>query len=235
MTTDPADYKKQAATYTVDTFVQSGMILGLGVGSTAIHAIRRLAQRIESGELTDIQAIPCASQVEEEARRLGITLTTLEAYPSIDLTFDGADEVDPAWNLIKGGGGALLREKIVAQATRQEIIMVDESKLVPRLGTNWAVPIEVVSFGWGSQIEFLKSLGGSPHLRKNSDDTIFYTDHRNVIIDCNFGPIDDPERLAQTLKSRTGIVEHGLFLGLAHAVVVAGEAGVRILTKAIGR
>src|SRR5512135_3731310 len=160
---------KQQAADRVLTFIQSGMIVGLGAGSTAILAVRGLADKLSRGELTDILGIPCSRVIEAEALRLGIPLTTLEDHPVIDLTFDGADEVDPALNLIKGGGGALLREKIVAQASRREIIIVDESKLSPALGTHWAVPVEVIPFGWGSQAAFLESLGARIRLRSDEN------------------------------------------------------------------
>jgi ribose 5-phosphate isomerase A len=147
------------------------------------------------------------------------------------LTIDGADEVDPALNLIKGGGGALLREKIVAQASRREIIVVDESKTSPLLGTRWSVPVEVVEFGWRTQLAYLESLGGRPNARRNPDGTPFRTDQRNLMVDCHFGPIEDAAGLAALLTSRAGIVEHGLFLGLATDVIVAGQQGLRHLTR----
>jgi len=224
-------FKQQAAEYTVDHFIQSGMVLGLGVGSTAIHALRRLAERLKTGELSNIVGVPCAQRVEDEARALGIPLTTLDTHPRLDLTFDGADEVDPHLNLIKGGGGALLREKIVAQASEQEIIMVDATKLVPVLGTSWAVPIEVIPFGLGAQQLFLQEVGGAPVLRQNPDGSIYHTDQGNYILDTQFGIIADPHALATQLNNRAGIVEHGLFLGLATAVVVADENGVRVIER----
>lgn len=149
----------------------------------------------------------------------------------IDLTFDGADEVDPALNLIKGGGGALLREKIVAQASRREIIIVDESKLSPTLGTHWAVPVEVIPFGWRSQAAYLESLGAQVLLRPGDDGTPFKTDQSNLILDCDFGPISDPVSLGARMDARTGIVAHGLFLELATDVIVAGALGVRHLRR----
>jgi ribose 5-phosphate isomerase A len=146
----------------------------------------------------------------------------------IDLTIDGADEVDPALNLIKGGGGALLREKIVAQATRREVIVVDESKLVSQLGTTWAVPVEVIPFGWQAQADFLRTLGASVTLRQINDEA-YVTDQRNYILDCDFGPIDDTHALGKQMKMRAGIVEHGLFLGLTSDVLVASAEGIRHL------
>jgi ribose 5-phosphate isomerase A len=222
-------YKQQAADHVL-TYIRSGMIVGLGAGSTALLALRGLAALLASGALRDIRGIPCARVIEAEARRLGIPLTTLEEHPVIDLTFDGADEVDPALNVIKGGGGALLREKIVAQASRCEIIIVDESKLSPALGVQWAVPVEVIPFGWRTQAAYLAGLGAAVHLRER-DGAPFMTDQGNLILDCNFGPIGGPAALAARMDARTGIVAHGLFLGLATEVIVAGPSGVRRLSR----
>ncbi len=229
MTTDVLQLKQQAAERAVE-LVQSGMVLGLGSGTTALLAVRRLAEQLHAGRLHDIVGVPTSLVIEQEARRLQIPLTTLEEHPVLDLTIDGADEVDPQLNLIKGGGGALLREKIVAQASRQEIIIVDETKLVPVLGTRWTVPVEVIPFGWPSQAEYLKTLGAQVNLRQQNG-VAFKTDQGNLILDCQFGPIPDAYALATKLKTRTGIVEHGLFLNLASEVIVAGTDGVRRLSK----
>jgi ribose 5-phosphate isomerase A len=225
---DIIQLKQKAAERAVE-FVESGTVVGLGHGSTAIFAVRRIAQLLRDGQLQDILGVPCSRQVEGEAQRLGIPLTTLDEHPVVDLTIDGADEVDPHLNVIKGGGGALLREKIVAQASRREIIVVDESKLSPALGTRWSVPVEVVPFGWRSQVAYLESLGTEPVLRRNSDGTPFKTDQGNLILDCHFGPISQPARLAARMSERAGIVEHGLFLGLVTDVIVAGVEGIRHL------
>lgn len=222
---------KQQAADQVLAYLRSGTIVGLGAGSTAILAVRGLAAKLISGELTDILGIPCSSVIEAEARRLGIPLTTLEDHPVVDLTFDGADEVDPALNLIKGGGGALLREKLVAQSSRREIIIVDESKLSPALGTHWAVPVEVIRFGWRTQAAYLEGLGARPTLRLDGDGVPFVTDQGNYILDSTFGPIADPVSLGARLDARTGIVCHGLFLGLATEVIVAGAAGITLLER----
>jgi ribose 5-phosphate isomerase A len=226
MPNETETYKKIAADQAVE-FVESGMVVGLGGGSTAALAIRRLAEKLRAGQVSGILGVPCSRQVEQLARQLGIPLTSLEEHPLIDLTLDGADEVDPRANLIKGGGGAHLREKIVAQATRREIIMVDESKLSPALGTRWPVPVEVLPFGWKSQLEFLESLGGRPALRRNPDGSPFLTDQGNWILDCAFGPLSDPAGLAEQLSRRAGILGHGLFIGLASAVIVGGPEGAR--------
>jgi ribose 5-phosphate isomerase A len=220
--------KQQAADRAV-AYVQSGMVVGLGAGSTAVLATRRIGQLLREGRLRDIVGVPCSSAIEAEARALGIPIT-LDPPDMVDLTIDGADEVDPELNLIKGGGGALLHEKIVAQASRREVIIVDESKLSPALGTHWALPVEVIPFGWHAQRRFLESLGARVTVRQQHDGTPFRTDQGNLILDCAFGPIQQPKELAAKLDARTGIVEHGLFLGLATEVIVAGADGIRNLT-----
>lgn len=225
------DFLKEAAANLAVEFVQPGMVVGLGAGSTAVLAVRRLGELFKAGRLPGILGIPCSQRTEQEALRLGLPLTTLEDHPVVDLTIDGADEVDPELNLIKGGGGALLREKIVAQASRREIIIVDESKLSPALGTRWAVPVEVIPFGWGSQAAFLQALHAQVNVRIGEGSLPFKTDQGNLILDCHFGPLADPARLAAQLKNRTGIVEHGLFIGLASDVIVAGKDGCRHLTR----
>lgn len=221
-------FKKQAGEYAVQ-FVEPGMVVGLGHGSTTIHALRRIAQRLEVGDLHDIVGVPCSTHVEADAEALGIPLTTLNEAPVIDLTIDGADEVDPQLNLIKGGGGALLREKMVAQASHREIIVVDVTKRSDVLGTEWALPIEVVPFGWRAQVSFLTELGAEVELRRNENGQPFRTDQGNYILNADFGPIKDLLALADQLNTRAGIVEHGLFLGLATDVVAAGPKGVEHL------
>jgi ribose 5-phosphate isomerase A len=220
--------KQQAADRAVEC-VESGMVVGLGAGSTAILAVRCIGQLLREGRLRDIVGVPCSSAIEAEARALGIPIT-LDPPGAVDLTIDGADEVDPELNLIKGGGGALLHEKIVAQASRREIIIVDEGKLSPVLGTHWPLPVEVVPFGGHSQRRFLTSLGACVSVRQQHDGTPFRTDQGNLILDCAFGPIRQPAELAAKLDARTGIVEHGLFIGLATEVIVAGVDGIRHLT-----
>ncbi len=227
---DAAQLKQKAAWHAVE-FVESGMTVGLGFGSTAAFAVQRIAQLLEEGALRDIRGVPCARAVEKSARELGIPLTTLAEHPVIDLTIDGADEVDPNLDLIKGGGGALLREKIVAQASLWEIIVADESKLSPVLGTQWPVPVEVVPFGWHSQRAYLECLGARVVLRHKPDGTPFETDQGNLILDCHFGPISDPHGLAAAIKERAGIIEHGLFLDLATDVIVASPDGIRHLAR----
>lgn len=230
MNTPLQTFKQQAAEYAVET-IQSGMVIGLGSGSTAIFAVRRLSEMLHAGTLSNIVGIPTSQQTAEEARRLEIPLTSLDDHPHIDITIDGADEIDPKLNAIKGGGGALLHEKIVAKASRILIIVIDESKMSPVLGKRWAVPVEVIPFGWRLQADYLASLGAQLTLRRQADNTPFQTDEGNYILDCDFGEIADPYTLAERLKARTGIVEHGLFLDLAGEVIVAGTQGIRRLRR----
>ncbi|MCY3833636.1 MAG: ribose-5-phosphate isomerase RpiA [Chloroflexi bacterium] len=221
--------KQQAGEFAA-TFVESGMLVGLGSGSTAIFATRRIAQRIHSGDLRDIRAVPTSLATEAAASELGIPLTDLTGATRIDITIDGADEVDPAFNLIKGGGGAHLREKIVAQATERLVIVVDDSKLVEQLGTSWAVPVEVIPFGWESQAAYLQFIGARPALRLDGESP-FKTDQGNHILDAAFGPIADPAALDATLSARAGIVEHGLFINMTRDVVVASSDGLQHLPR----
>lgn len=223
-------YKQQAAERAVD-FVQSGMLVGLGTGSTAIFAIRRLGALLRAGTLRDVTGFATSRASAAAARELGIPLRPDDDPGEPDLTIDGADEVDPALNLIKGAGGALLREKIVAQASRREIIVVDETKPSPVLGTKRVVPVEVLPFGWRSQARYLETLGARLTLRQGQDGAPFHTDQGNLILDCAFGPIADPVALAARLDARAGIVEHGLFLGLTTDLLVAGPDGIRHLTR----
>jgi ribose 5-phosphate isomerase A len=221
-------YKQQAAERAVE-FVQSGMVVGLGTGSTAIFATRHIARDLQDGRLKNIFGFATSKAVWKEAQRLGIPMMSEEMPNSLDLTIDGADEVDPDLNLIKGRGGALLREKIAAQASRRVIIVADDSKLSPRLGTRHAVPVEVLPFGWRSQFRYLESLGAQVEVRYNAEGSPFITDSENIILDCNFGPIVDPAELAARLRARAGIAEHGLFVGLATDLIVAGKDGIRHL------
>jgi len=231
--TDIGRLKQQAAEKAVE-YIQPGMVVGLGYGSTALLAVRRIGHLLRTGELRDIVGVPCARKVEEEAHRLSIPLTTLEEHPIIDLTIDGADEVSPTLDMIKGGGGAMLHERIVAQASRREVIVVDERKLVPMLGTRASVPVEVIPFGWKSQMAYLESIGARTTLRPDGDGP-FRTDEGNFVLDCEFGQIADPAALAAQIKARGGIVEHGIFLGLATEVIVARATGIEHLHRQTAR
>ena len=218
--------KKEAGISAVD-FVQSGMVLGLGTGSTAKFAVEEIGLRLKDGRLKDIVGIPSSVETEKRAREHGIPIITFDERQEIDLTIDGADEVDPYLNLIKGGGGALLREKVLAQSSSRNVMIVDESKLAPVLGTHWPVPIEVIPFAWRPVANFLKSLGAEPVLRMESKDNPYTTDQNNYIIDAHFGPISNPDELAIRLAQKAGVVEYGLFLGTASEVIVATSHGIR--------
>lgn len=222
------DRLKELAANRAVEIIESGMVVGLGTGSTAAFAVKRIAARLQNGELTDIVGIPSSLATENLARKLGIPLAGFETHTEIDVTIDGADEVDPDLNLIKGGGGALLREKVLAQATRRNIIIVDASKMAPQLGTNWALPVEVIAFARRSAERFLESLGARVSLRTDSAGKVFQTDQKNLIVDADFGPMKDPHALAEALNQRAGIVEHGLFLDLASSVIVAGSDGIEL-------
>jgi ribose 5-phosphate isomerase A len=220
--------KRLAAARAVE-WVEDGMVLGLGTGSTASYAIELIGQHLRGGRLRDIVGVPTSARTAELATQCCIPLSTLQEHVAIDLTIDGADEVDPCLNLTKGGGGALLHEKIVARASRREIIIVDDSKLVSALGTRMPLPVEVIPFGWGSYLPALSRLGCDPVLRMQTDEEPLRTDEGNYIVDCHFPQIDDPRRLECELNLIPGVVENGLFIGLASLVVVASESGVREL------
>lgn len=226
-----ADVLKRQAAEAAVAHVESGMIVGLGAGSTALKALECIAERLAQGALTEILGVPCSEQVAADARRLAIPLTTLESHPRIDLTIDGADEVDPQLRVIKGGGGALLREKIVAQASAREIIIVDASKLSERLGMQWALPVEALPFGLRAHTEYIEGLDATAQVRTGADGCPFRTDSGHLILDCQFGPMDEPESIAGALERRAGIVEHGLFLDLVTDLIVASPAGIEHKTR----
>jgi ribose 5-phosphate isomerase A len=207
------------------------MVVGLGTGSTTRFALELIGQGIKSGRLKNIVGIPSSIQTQKVANEVGILLTTFEQHPEIDLTIDGADEVDPKLNLIKGGGGALLREKVLAQASHRNVIIVDESKISPQLGIRWPVPMEVIPFAWSVEAKYLTSLGAKVTPRKKTASGFFTTDQGNFILDCDFGPIPNAVQLAFQVNQRAGILEHGLFLDLTTDVIVAGKDGVRHLTR----
>ena len=225
------DELKQKAAHRAVEFIDSGMVVGLGTGSTTEFAVRRIDERLRSGDLKNIVGIPTSIRTQKLAGELNIPLCSLDDQPNIDVTIDGADEVDPDLNLIKGGGGALLREKVVAQASRRNIIVVDQSKLSPCLGTHWALPIEVIPFAVKTEENFIKSLGASVTLRNEAEGQPYKTDQNNFILDANLGEMADPNSIAARLNGRAGIVEHGLFLGLANDVIVAAEEGIRHLKR----
>jgi ribose 5-phosphate isomerase A len=211
--------------------VQSGMVVGMGTGTTARYFVEMLGQRLLDGRLKNILGVPTSSETERLARHWEIPLTSLREHSLLDLTVDGADEVGPGLVLIKGQGGALLHEKIVARASRQEIIVADEGKLVQILGSRAPVAVEVIPFGWPTYESALRGLGCEPQLRM-VDDEPYLTDERNYIVDCHFAQIDDPRGLERELNSITGVVENGLFVGLAHRAFIASPTGVTELSAA---
>ena len=227
-----ADSLKRAVGVEAAELVESGMRLGLGTGSTVAHLLVALAERLKGGVLIDVVGVPTSLRTAQEAQDLGIPLASLPETPVLDLTIDGADEVDPELNLIKGLGGALLREKMVAQASRRLAIMVDDSKMVPALGTRCPVPVEVIRFGWEVHVPFVESCGADPVLRVGPDGEPIVTDNGNYIIDCHFsGGIDDAEDFERAVRRRAGVVESGLFLKMATEVLVAGPDGVKTLSR----
>jgi ribose 5-phosphate isomerase A len=220
---------KQKAAYRAVEFVKSGMVVGLGTGSTHKFALQRMADLLKRKQLEHIWGIASSFETEKMANALGIPLTTFEYHLNIDLTIDGADEIDPDLNMIKGAGGALLKEKILQQASRRVIIIADESKLSPRLGTQSSLPVEVIPFAVNTEENFLQSLGASVSLRVNMDGSPYRTDQDNLILDAKFGPIPDLKKLAVLLNERAGIAEHGLFLGTASDVIIAGTKKINHL------
>ena len=221
--------QKRAAAERAADYVASGMRLGLGTGSTAQHLLDVLGERLRAGTLRDVAGVPTSRATADYARRCGIALLELDDAPRLDLAIDGADEVDPQLNLIKGLGGALLWEKIVESAAARFVVIVDESKLVRRLGTKAPVPVEVVSFGWRALLPRFEALGAVPALRQSAEGQPFVTDGGHYIVDCRFPDgIDDPAEAATRLRAWAGVVETGLFVGMATEVVVAGEQ-VRVL------
>jgi len=222
---------KKAAAEAAARLVEDGMVLGLGTGSTAAYFVSALGRRLAEDGLR-ITGVPTSEQTATQARSLRIPLTSFAEHVVLDLTIDGADEVENSTLfLIKGHGGALLREKIVATASKRLVIVADESKLVERLGSLMALPVEVVRFGWQATAGRLTELGGNPSLRLGVDHKPFLTDGGNYIMDCAFGPIANPKEVAHHLDHVVGAIEHGLFLGLTKEVIVGGRQGVRTLRK----
>jgi len=224
--------RQQAASHAL-TYVRSGMLLGLGTGSTTAHFIDMLGERLQKGELRDIVGVPTSEKTAARAHALGISLTTLTDHPHLDLAVDGADEVDPALNLIKGLGRALLREKIVETHADRLLIIVDESKLVPHLGSRGPLPVEIVPFGATLHVRWLNTLGCRAELWREADGAPIVTDNGNYLARCWFPDgIADPYALARVLADRPGVVEHGLFLDMTSAVIVASPQGTRVLESA---
>lgn len=223
------DARKRAAAEYAAGFVVSGMRLGLGTGSTAKHVVDTIGSKLRDGILRDIVAVPTSRATESQARLLGIPLATLDEIGTLDLAIDGADEVDPRLDLIKGLGGALLWEKLVEFAAARLIIVADDSKLVQRLGEKCALPVEVVPFGARALLPFFRSLGAQPRLREVADRTPFVTDGGHYIVDLRFdGGMDDAASVEAALRARPGVVETGLFLGMTDVAVIAGAGGVQV-------
>lgn len=220
------DQEKEAAARASLRFVRDGNVVGLGTGSTSAYVVRFLGERVHAG--LRIRGIPTSVQTREWANTAGIPLTTLDEVQSIDVTIDGADEFDPHLNLIKGGGGALLREKIVASASRLEVIIADSSKQVPVLG-KFPLPVEVIPFAEALVTRKIEALGSKVTIRQTPDGKPFVTDEHHHILDCHFSQIPDPPALARKLETMPGIVEHGLFIGMADVVLVAKDGNVQEL------
>ncbi|MGD0826134.1 MAG: ribose-5-phosphate isomerase RpiA [Terriglobales bacterium] len=218
--------EKEAAGRAAAKLVNDGDVVGLGTGSTAYFAVVALGERVHAG--MKIVGIPTSIKTADQARAAGIPLTTLDQHPVIDITIDGADELDPHLRLIKGGGGALLREKVVASASKKMVVVADSAKLVPVLG-KFPLPIEIISFARTVVEKKIVALGATPKLRTRPDGTPYLTDNGNQILDCSFGKIADPAALARTLSDTPGIVEHGLFIGLASMALIGREDQVEEL------
>ena len=223
-----AETLKRAAGIEAAGLVEAGMRIGLGTGSTVAHFLLFLSERINRGGLRNVLGVPTSLWTAQRARDLGIPLTSLAEHPFLDLTVDGADEVDPNMDLIKGLGSALLREKMVAQASSRLAIIADDGKVVDRLGQISPVPVEVVQFGWEVHENFLQAQGARPVIRQRDDGQPLTTDYGNYIIDCHFPDgIADPQALDAALAARAGIVESGLFIGMATEVIIGAQDGVR--------
>lgn len=221
---------KRAAASCAAAQIESGMIVGLGSGSTSRLAVDAIGQRVREG--LKLIGIPTSEQTAAQARALGIPLSTLGDHPEIDLAIDGADEVElGTLNLIKGGGGNQLREKIVAAASRRFLIIADERKVVQQLGSRARVPVEVAQFGWQATARRLTTLNGNPALRLGSDGQPFITDGGNYILDCAFGPIASPAALDRELNDVVGVIEHGLFIRIASQALVGTDDGIQVLDR----
>lgn len=235
------ELKKQVGFKAVDDYVKSGMVVGLGTGSTAYFAVERVGEKLKSGELKDILAIPTSVRTKEQAESLGIPLVTLDTHSKLDVAIDGADGVDPELNLTKGGGGALFREKIVEVCADKFIVIVDESKLCDGLGPDFPIPVEIVPFCHEHTMRVIGDLPSckgkcKPVLRLGSaannqidGDEPAVTDNGNYIVDLHFDePIKDPTTMGNELKNVVGVVEHGLFCGMSTAVIIAGSDGISV-------
>ncbi|WP_026569490.1 ribose 5-phosphate isomerase A [Sediminibacillus sp. JSM 1682029] len=227
MAYDVEEKKRRAGEKAVE-YIEDGMTIGLGSGSTVYWMMKKLGERIKQG--LEIKGVPSSLRTEAWAQDFGIPLATFAEINRLDLTIDGADEVDPDFQLIKGGGGSLLREKLVADAAKKLIIIVDESKQVRKLGS-FPLPVEIVRFGWENTTRKLSSLGCTPKLRKTEDGEVFVTNNDNYIVDCAFEAMGDPAAVHRELKLTLGVVETGLFLNRTNKVIVGRKSGVEILER----
>jgi ribose 5-phosphate isomerase A len=224
---DTREAEKSVAARKSLEYVQDGMIVGLGTGTTVKYVLEFLGERVAQG--LKIRGIPTSKASAAIATSLKIPLTSLDEVECIDVTIDGADEVGPGLSLIKGGGGALLHEKIVASSSKRMVVVADEHKRVDQLG-RFPLPVEVIPFAEAPVRRQLEKLGAKPKLRTGQDGSPYITDEGNVIFDCHYGRISDPHAVGQAIKSLTGVVEHGLFLGLASVAIIAGDSGTQVLT-----
>ena len=225
---DREELKKLAAEKAVEE-VEDGMIVGLGTGSTMKYTLKKLGELVRNG--LKIQGIATSINTKRIAQEEGIPLTTIDKHPEIDITIDGADEVDSSLNLIKGGGGALTREKIIAYNSKKVVIIIDDSKIVKALGIDFPLPVEVIKFGWTSTKKALESFGCGVALREIIQGEPFITDNGNYILDCEFKYILEPEQLEKDINNIPGVVENGLFINLTHQVIVGGKQGIITLDK----
>jgi len=228
---DIAELKRQAAEKAVE-FIESGMVVGLGTGSTAVHATRAVGRLLQAGNLQNIVAIPTSDKTAREAESLHIPLVSFDTHPVIDITIDGADEADPNLDVIKGLGGALLREKIVAVVSKRLVIVADHTKRVTQLGHKAPVPVEVIPFAERPVADYLQLLGARVEKRLDEEGKRpFRTDENNIILDCYFDPIANSQQLATAIRQQPGVVEHGLFLGLATDVILSTPNGIEHLRR----
>ncbi len=227
-----ADTLKRDAAARAVREVQSGMVLGLGTGSTVAHFLELLGHALAAGTLTDLVGVPSSVRTQRQATAAGIPLGSFGDHPRLDLTVDGADEVSPELDLVKGMGGALLREKMIAQASDRFVIIADESKAVHRLGTISPLPVEVVRWEWSSHLTYLENEGAKAVLMCGPDGAPYETDNGNLVLECRFPDgIEDPSELGARLSARAGVVETGLFLGMAEQAVLAGPSGIRVIRR----
>lgn len=231
-----SEARKREAGEAAAALIESDMWLGLGTGSTARHVLQALGRRLAEGEIHSVIGVPTSVATERLAAELNIPTADLDGLRRLDLTIDGADEIAPDLAVTKGGGGALVREKIVASASERMVVVADETKLVDRLATRLALPVAIIPFGWPALIPALKALGAKPELRRAPDGSPIVTDDGLFLFDCAFPDgIDDPATLDQRLDAIPGVVTSGLFIGLAERAIVAGRNGVRVIQAPAAR